>query len=99
MFIGADDIAKRMVDVRARCEAEGRDPGTLRFSLYVRDEEVRTAGAERVELIAGFAAIGLDRIVAFPTKHDPTEDAQTAFAEDCVAAGVSLAAPPVAAGV
>jgi F420-dependent oxidoreductase-like protein len=96
VFIGAEDVARRMVDVRARCESEGRDPSTLRFSLYVRDEEVRHAGQERVDLIGGFAAIGLDRIVAFPTKHDPTEAAQAAFAEDCVAAGISLASPAVA---
>ena len=93
VFIGAADVAARMADVRARCETQGRDPSTLRFSLYIRDEEALKTGAERIDLIAGYAAIGLDRIVAFPTKREPTEAAQAAFAEDCLAAGVSLAAP------
>ena len=81
-----------MVLVRARCEAEGRDPATLRFSLYARDEDMREPGQERVDLLGRFAAIGLDRIVCFPTRWTPTTDAQAAFAEDCVAAGFALGA-------
>ena len=44
VFLRADEIAPRIADVRARCETEGRDPATLRFSLYARDEELREAG-------------------------------------------------------
>jgi hypothetical protein len=51
---------------------------------------MRDAGAARVDLIGRFAAIGLDRLVAFPTRWSPTVDAQAAFAEDCEAAGVAL---------
>ena len=90
VFLEANEIARRMVDVRARCEREGRDPATLRFSLYARDEKMRDAGQERVDTIAGFAGIGLDRLVAFPTRWSPTVEAQAAFAEDCRAAGVAI---------
>ncbi len=90
VFLDAPEIAARMVSVRERCAAEGRDPATLRFSLYVRDEDVREAGQARVDLLGGFAAIGLDRLVAFPTRWSPTTVAQAAFAEDCLAAGISL---------
>ena len=79
-----------MSAVRARCETEGRDPRSLRFSLYVRDEEMREAGQARVDALAGYAEIGLDRIVCFPTRWSPTTEAQAAFAEDCVAAGIAL---------
>ena len=41
VFLAPDEFAERMRSVRARCEAEGRDPATLRFSLYARDEEMR----------------------------------------------------------
>ena len=91
VFLPADDIARRMVAVRARCEAEGRDPASMRFSLYARDEEMRDPGQARVDRLAGFAAIGLDRIVCFPTRWSPTIDAQAAFAVDCRAAGLTLA--------
>ena len=97
VFLEPDDIAKRMVEVRQRCEDEGRDPSTLRFSQYVRDEDVRHPGAARVDLIARLAEIGLDRLVAFPTRWSPTADAQSAFAEDCAKAGIELGSG-VAAG-
>jgi F420-dependent oxidoreductase-like protein len=90
VFIEPDEIAERMVAVRARCEAEGRDPATLRFSLYERDERMRDAGRARVDRLARGAEIGLDRIVCFPTRWSPTLEAQAAFAEDCLAAGLSL---------
>jgi F420-dependent oxidoreductase-like protein len=90
VFLGPDEIADRMRQVRERCDAEGRDPATLRFSLYARDEHMRDPGTERVDLIGRFAAIGLDRLVAFPTRWSPTVEAQAAFAEDCEAAGVAL---------
>ena len=90
VFLEAEEIARRMVSVRARCEAEGRDPASLRFSLYARDEEMRDPGQARVDRLAGFAAVGLDRIVCFPTRWSPTLEAQAAFAEDCRAAGLRL---------
>ena len=90
VFLGPDEIVDRMRQVRERCEAEGRDPATLRFSLYARDEQMRDAGQARVDLIGRFAEIGLDRLVAFPTRWSPTVEAQAAFAADCAAAGVEL---------
>ena len=92
VFLEPDDIVERMRDVRERCQAEGRDPATLRFSLYERDELMRDAGQARVDRLARMQEIGLDRLVAFPTRWSPTVEAQAAFADDCRAAGISLAA-------
>ena len=72
VFIEPADIAERMRDVRERCEAEGRDPATMRFSLYERDELMRDAGQARVDRLAAMREIGLDRLVAFPTRWSPT---------------------------
>ncbi len=83
VFRGPDWAAERMAEVRAKCESAGRDPAGLRFSMYTLDEDFRDAGSARVDLIARFAEIGLDRIVCFPTKYDPTLEAQAVFAEDC----------------
>jgi F420-dependent oxidoreductase-like protein len=92
VFLSAAEISERIASVRERCEAEGRDPGTLRFSLYTRDEEMRDAGQARIDVLGAFAEVGLDRIVCFPTRWSPTIEAQVAFAEDCRAAGLTLAA-------
>jgi F420-dependent oxidoreductase-like protein len=99
VFLEVDEIVTRMASVRARCEAEGRDPATLRFSLYTRDESVRDPGRARVDLIGRLAEIGLDRAVCFPTRWDPTLDAQASFAEDCRAAGVVLRATTAGAPI
>ena len=92
VYLAPDECTRRMESVRARCEREGRDPSTLRFSLYTRDEVVRDPGPERVDLIGRLAESGLDRIVCFPGRWSPTIEAQAAFAEDCRAAGITLAA-------
>jgi F420-dependent oxidoreductase-like protein len=98
VMMDPDEIRTRMVDVRGRCEAEGRDPATLRFSLYASDEDMGRPGGQRVDLIAAYAEVGLDRLVAFPTRSSPTAEAQAAFAEDCRAAGIELDAPLAVAG-
>ena len=90
VFLSAAQVAERITAVRARCETEGRDPASLRFSMYTRDEEIREAGRARIDTLAGFAAVGLDRIVCFPTRWSATTDAQASFAEDCRAAGIAL---------
>ena len=49
------------------------------------------AGQQRVDFIGRCVALGLDRLVAFPTCESPTRETQARYAEDCRAAGVALA--------
>ena len=44
VFIGPAEARERMVEVRAKCEAAGRDPASLRFSVYTLDEDYTDAG-------------------------------------------------------
>lgn len=89
VFLDPEEIATRIVEVRQRAADEGR-ARPLRFSVYARDEEMREPGPARVDLLRRYAEIGLDRLVAFPTRWSPTLDAQAAFAEDCRSAGIEL---------
>lgn len=86
-------VTERMAEVRERCEREGRDPSTLRFSLYVRDDDLREPGQTRIDLLAAFAATGLDRLACFPGRWDTSVAAQERFAQDCEAAGIALDGP------
>ncbi len=97
VMIDPDEVARRIRDVRDRCEREDRDPATLRFSIYAKDDEMRNVGRRRIDHLAAMAESGLDRLVAFPTRWSPTAEAQTAFADDCRAAGLELGAPVGAA--
>jgi len=90
VFLRAPDVAERITEVRERCEREGRDPATLRFSLYARDDDMRETGQPRVDRLGELATIGLDRVVCFPGRWDPTTDGQAVFAEDVRAAGIEL---------
>jgi F420-dependent oxidoreductase-like protein len=82
----------RIQEARAKCEAIGRDPETLRYSMYSIQEELREPGQRRVDYVASFAAIGISRLVCFPL-WGPTAEGQARFAEDCVAAGTALDGP------
>jgi F420-dependent oxidoreductase-like protein len=97
VLIGPDEVVERIAEVRRRCEDERRDPATLRFSIYAKDDEMRTPGRGRADYLAAMAETGLDRLVAFPTRWSPTEEAQAAFADDVRAAGIELSVP-VSAG-
>ena len=95
VFIGLDEVAAGIPIIKSRCEEIGRDPATLKVSFYCRDEDARTPGQARVDFIARCAEIGLSRLVAFPTRWEPTAEQQALFAEDCKAAGIELAIVPV----
>jgi F420-dependent oxidoreductase-like protein len=94
VYIGARETAALMAAARARCESAGRDPATLRFSLYTRDDDVRPVGQRRVDFLGELAGIGLDRVVCFPTRWGAMPEVQARFAEDCLAAGLELDADP-----
>jgi F420-dependent oxidoreductase-like protein len=90
VFVDPDGTAERMIEVGAMCEAAGRDPASLRFSVYTLDEDFIDQGQARVDLIGAYRDVGVDRIMCFPTKADPSLESQARFAEDVIAAGVPL---------
>jgi F420-dependent oxidoreductase-like protein len=89
VFLPPSQLAERMAEVRGRLEEAGRDPASFRFSMYVRDDDMRP-GPARVDTLGTLRESGLDRIVCFPARWDPTPDGVAAFAEDCRAAGLVL---------
>jgi F420-dependent oxidoreductase-like protein len=96
VFLSPSEIVERRPEIAEACEEIGRDPATLKISVYVRDEDVRDRGSRRVDVLGGYGSIGIDRIIAFPTRWNPTTEAQAAFAEDCAAAGIELRATAAA---
>lgn len=85
-----DDVARRIVEARAACEAVGRDPDSMTFSVYALEDALREPGQARVDYLASFTSIGVRRMMCFVGRWDPTVRAQELFAQDCRAAGVEL---------
>jgi F420-dependent oxidoreductase-like protein len=96
VFLRPDQIAETLPIVASRCEEIGRDPASLRVSLYCRDEAVRSPGQERVDFVASLRELGLSRLVAFPGRWSVEPEAQASFAEDVEQAGVALDRAPAA---
>ena len=83
-----DEIPGLIAMARQRCEEIDRDPATLRLSLYIADPEIREPGEGRIDLLGQLAELGLDRLVAFPTRYGATREVQEEFAADCRTAGL-----------
>jgi F420-dependent oxidoreductase-like protein len=94
VYRSPEEVDADLPTIRSRCEEIGRDPATLKVSLYCADEDVREPGQARVDFIGRCAEIGLSRLVAFPTRWGPTVETQASFAADCRAAGIELAVGP-----
>jgi alkanesulfonate monooxygenase SsuD/methylene tetrahydromethanopterin reductase-like flavin-dependent oxidoreductase (luciferase family) len=92
VFLEPDAIREVIPVIRQRCEEEGRDPSTLRISLYCRDGDARADGRARIDRLGAYAELGLDRIVMFPSRWDTTDEGLASLAADVHAAGLPLAA-------
>lgn len=90
VYLSPQEVAEVLPIIERRCEEEGRDRRSLRLSVYAPDEEVVREGQARIDLLAGYAALGVERLVGFlPTAiRDP--EAQERLALDARAAGVEM---------
>ena len=93
VFVGPDRIATLLPIARQRCEELGRDPSSLRVSLYSRDQDIREGGQVRVDFLGALQDLGLSRVVCFPGRWSPETEMQVRFAEDCRAAGLEMTDP------
>jgi F420-dependent oxidoreductase-like protein len=98
VFRPIEELGELMALARRRCEEIDRDPATLRTSLYGNDPDFRRAGQQRIDILGAYADLGLDRLVAFPTRWSPEPETQAAFAEDCLSAGLPLRGETAAVG-
>src|SRR5687767_430982 len=60
----ADELARSLPVIRARCEEIGRDPASLSISAHVGWGQLPPAGQERVDMVGAFRELGVSRIIA-----------------------------------
>ena len=84
------ETAAALPVIASRCEEVGRDPSTLPVSVHLMREPLRPTGAPRVELLAGYADLGVSRVMGLNLDTARTDEALIALAEDARAAGVEI---------
>ena len=76
--------------------AQGADRGAPDATRHTRSIQIPSPFwllcSYTEDRLAAFTALGLDRLVAFPSRWDTSEDGLARFAEDVRAAGLPLAA-------
>ena len=68
VFLAPDEIAELMATAAPALRGDRPRPGHAALLAVHRDEEVGEPGQRRVDLLGRLAEIGLDRLVAFPTR-------------------------------
>ena len=91
------EVREALPTIRARCEEIDRDPATLAISVHVWAETASIAGQQRVDLLAGYREVGVDRVMGLDKRSATSDEALEAFAENAKAAGAELATRTVEA--
>ena len=86
-----DEVREALPVIRSRCEEIGRDPASLRVSVHIGQGNVAPAGQARVDQLAGYRDVGVDRVMTLIRASATSDEALATFAEDARAAGVELA--------
>lgn len=83
VYVPLESMIEELEITREACRAAGRDPATLRVSVYPREAEIQAAGRPRVELLEAFERLGIARVIANLDLQDGGREALEAFAADC----------------
>lgn len=82
-------VAAALPVIRERCEEIGRDPATLKVSVYLWGEPAHARpGQERVERLLEYADVGLDMAIVQGYMGTTDPAALDALIEDCLATGL-----------
>ncbi len=90
--MGADDAARAVAVIRARCEEIGRDPATLAISCHLPRGSAGRGGQRRRDELARCAEAGLSRVMVMPRQSATSDEVLEELAADARAAGAELAA-------
>ncbi len=84
------EASEAMPVIRSRCAEIGRDPATLPVSCHIWWENARSAGQERIDLLAAYREAGMARVQTLVRASADSDEVLESFADDCRAAGAEL---------
>ena len=85
------EVLEAIPVIRSRCEEIDRDPATLALSVNIWTETFKVSGPQRVDLLGGHRAAGVDRVMGLLKDTARTDEALESLVEDVRAAGLELA--------
>jgi F420-dependent oxidoreductase-like protein len=85
-----DDVRAALPVIASRCEEIDRDPASLAISVHIWTEDLGQ-GRRRVDLLASYAEVGVDRVMSLDRRSATTDEALEALAHDAREAGLELA--------
>jgi F420-dependent oxidoreductase-like protein len=89
--LSPDEVREALPTIRGRCEEIDRDPSTLAISVHIWTETASVPGQQRVDLLAGYREVGVDRVMGLDKGSATSDEALDALAEDARSAGLELA--------
>ena len=89
--LSPDEVAEALPIIRSRCEEIGRDPASLRVSVHMWWGNAPAPGADRVDRLGRYAALGVSRVMTLLKASATSDEALASLAEDARAAGLELA--------
>ncbi len=90
-WLTPDEVRDALPVIRSRCEEIGRDPATLRLSLNISRYVLKHAGPSRVELLAAYREVGINRVMGLIQASASSDEPLESLAGDALAAGCTLA--------
>ena len=85
------DVAEALPVIRSRCEEIGRDPDSLALSVHIWHENLSKDQDGITELLAGYAAVGVDRVMTLVPGCADGDEALEMFAAAARASGAEMA--------
>jgi F420-dependent oxidoreductase-like protein len=89
-WLTPDEVRVALPVIASRCEEIGRDPTTLRLSVNISRLVLKDPGPERVELLAAYRAVGVDRVMGLIQETAVSDEPLEALAADARAADCGL---------
>ena len=90
-WLSPDEIHEAKPVIASRCEEIGRDPASLRLSVNISRYVLGEAGASRIELLAAYREVGVDRVMGLLQESAISDEPLESLAADAAAAGCRLA--------
>ena len=89
-WLTPDEIREAKPVIASRCEEIGRDPATLRLSVNISRYVLRDAGPARVDLLAAYREVGVDRVMGLIQETALSDEPLESLAADARGAGCHL---------